>query len=179
MTSHINLSSSRSYTSVHSFVDLTAEVPGCISGTLLFQGCNLECPFCFNKELMVEYESPFSRYQSILKNILEHPYNGIAFGGGEPLLYQKELVGIIMNDIPEVWHKAIYTNFTESFMPGLFDLIDYWFVSLKPKDYYAVAQWRRLTFNLGLYGQSPKVKFVEVEGHGLAEQLKYVDPKEL
>jgi organic radical activating enzyme len=165
--------------SVHSFVNLTSDVPGYIGGTLLFQGCNLRCPFCFNKELMFQGFFPAGHYDQILKEILSHPYQGIAFGGGEPLLYQRELVGIIMNDIPEVWRKAVYTNFTESIFPGLFDLVDYWFVSLKPRSFYTTEQWRRLTFNLGLYGLSPKVRLVEVEGHGLTEQLKYVDPKGL
>lgn len=178
MTNPISSLGSNNRPHAHSFLTLTAEVPDCISGTLLFSGCNLRCPFCFNKELMFENTYPIEHWEPILKEILSHPYHGIAFGGGEPLLYQRELMEIIVCDIPR-WSTAIYTNLTESIFPGLFDLVDYWFVSLKPRSLYTTEQWRRLTFNLGLYGLSPKVKFVEVAGHGLAEQLKYVDPKGL
>ncbi|MGL4982601.1 MAG: anaerobic ribonucleoside-triphosphate reductase activating protein [Treponemataceae bacterium] len=67
-----------------------SDFPHCVSAVLFFHGCNLRCPYCYNRDLVIgsvdDYESIsmdfFMDFLERRKNVL----TGIVFSGGEPLL---------------------------------------------------------------------------------------------
>jgi len=68
------------------------DYPGRIACTIFFSGCNLRCPFCHNKDLVLERDAlPQFSEKKILdflksrKGILE----GVVLTGGEPTLYPR------------------------------------------------------------------------------------------
>ena len=75
------------------------DFPGEVAATLFVKGCNFRCPFCHNKELVVDAEKimPFDtedifKYLEKRKNVL----GGVCITGGEPLLY---------DELPEIIEK--------------------------------------------------------------------------
>ena len=73
------------------------DFPGEVAATLFVRGCNFRCPFCHNRELVVDTDKilPFDteeifKYLEKRKNVL----GGVCITGGEPLLYD-ELPGVI------------------------------------------------------------------------------------
>lgn len=66
-----------------SFLDF----PGRYSATLFLQGCNLRCPYCFNKEFLEAGDGEVSGFTALtyinsLRMII--PEIGVVFSGGEP-----------------------------------------------------------------------------------------------
>jgi organic radical activating enzyme len=64
------------------FVDF----PGRYAMTLFFAGCNMRCPFCFNKEVVNSDGSPLALGEAIKKfnSLRQHMGLGIVYSGGEP-----------------------------------------------------------------------------------------------
>ena len=71
------------------------DYPGKIASTLFLPGCNLRCPFCHNRDLVLGEEDNLLPIEEILeiinkrKNIIQ----GVCISGGEPLIH---------NDLPDL-----------------------------------------------------------------------------
>lgn len=112
------------------FTKLTmVDYPGKLAAVIFIAGCNMRCPFCHNKDLVinpglvpgVDEEEIFS-YLEKRKNILE----GVVITGGEPTLY-KDLENLITRikklglavkldtngSKPEVIEKLIYKKLVD------------------------------------------------------------------
>jgi len=79
---------------------------------MFFTGCNLNCPFCYNKHV-VNGEGNFSINDVIEKKTqIENCFNnfkiGMVFSGGEPTIQNKfeDIINTFVNDHP----LAIHTN---------------------------------------------------------------------
>lgn len=80
----------------NSFIDF----PGIISTVLFFEGCNLECPWCHNPEIVRKQLTTISFYE-ILDFILRRRglVDGVVLSGGEPTINRSlsNMVGIFNN----------------------------------------------------------------------------------
>jgi len=66
------------------------DFPGCISAVIFTQGCNFNCPFCYNSDLIpvaapdgLEWKDIFTYLKKMVGKI-----DAVVFSGGEPLLQQ-------------------------------------------------------------------------------------------
>jgi pyruvate formate lyase activating enzyme len=121
------------------------DYPGHLACTIFLGGCNFRCPFCHNKNLVLNPESgdviPYEyifEYLSKRKNILE----GVCISGGEPTLH-KELKSFI-REIKALGLKVkIDTNgYRPDVIKDLYEnhLIDYIAMDIKaPKEKYPMA----------------------------------------
>lgn len=74
------------------------DFPGNICATLFIPGCNLRCPFCYNRDLVLHPDSLPTIHQHEVLDFLEkrsHLLDGICVSGGEPALHPglKEFLG--------------------------------------------------------------------------------------
>lgn len=84
---------------IHGFNKTTLlDYPRHLAATIFIGGCNMRCPFCHNSSLVLHPEDvPTISVEDVLsylskrKNILE----GVCLTGGEPTLYEDELIELI------------------------------------------------------------------------------------
>lgn len=90
------------------------DFPGCLAGSFFLKGCNLLCPYCYNKSLVLNIQDDTLNSVQELFDHLEKRQGilkGIVISGGEPLLnpYTK----IIIKKAKELGYKIkIDTNGT-------------------------------------------------------------------
>lgn len=73
------------------------DYPGHVAATLFTSGCNMHCPFCHNKDLVIKSEGLESYTESEIINFLEKrktKLEGVCITGGEPTL-QTDLIFFI------------------------------------------------------------------------------------
>ncbi len=73
------------------------DYPGKISAVVFLGGCNFRCPFCHNRELVLDYESLDTIPEDEVLQFLEDRkdwLDGVVVSGGEPTLW-KELPGFL------------------------------------------------------------------------------------
>lgn len=71
------------------------DFPGFVSSLVYFQGCNLNCGYCFNYKLIPVTESEYDIYQA-MNFIKSNPLiNAVTITGGEPLIHFDELYEFI------------------------------------------------------------------------------------
>nr|WP_280990965.1 anaerobic ribonucleoside-triphosphate reductase activating protein [Leadbettera azotonutricia] len=65
------------------------DYPGKVAGVLFFPGCNLRCPWCHNRELVVGGEDGLIDIEEALGFISKRKQvlGGVVLSGGEPLLF--------------------------------------------------------------------------------------------
>jgi len=65
------------------------DYPGKIASTLFLPGCNLRCPFCHNRELVLGEDDNLLPIDKILKiiNKRKNIIQGVCISGGEPLIH--------------------------------------------------------------------------------------------
>ncbi|MCL2792204.1 MAG: anaerobic ribonucleoside-triphosphate reductase activating protein [Spirochaetaceae bacterium] len=66
------------------------DYPEKIACTIFLPGCNLRCPFCHNKDLVLEDEKNLLPIEEIIKyiNKRKNILQGVCISGGEPLIYK-------------------------------------------------------------------------------------------
>ena len=110
------------------------DFPGHIASTVFIQGCNFNCPWCHNRNL-IKAEGDIISIDEVIK-VLEKRKNfldGVAFTGGEPTLYED--LPILFKKIKELKLKVkLDTNGTN---PDLLEellsenLVDYIAMDIK------------------------------------------------
>ena len=72
------------------------DYPEKIACTIFLPGCNLRCPFCHNKDLVLGNEQDLIPIEEIIKyiNKRKNILQGVCISGGEPLIY-KELPDLV------------------------------------------------------------------------------------
>ena len=67
------------------------DYPEKIACTIFLPGCNLRCPFCHNKNLVLEEEKNLLPIEEIIKyiNKRKNILQGVCISGGEPLIYDE------------------------------------------------------------------------------------------
>ena len=72
------------------------DYPEKIACTIFLPGCNLRCPFCHNKDIVLGNEEDLLPIEEIIKyiNKRKNILQGVCISGGEPLIY-KELPDLV------------------------------------------------------------------------------------
>ncbi|MEM0492845.1 MAG: anaerobic ribonucleoside-triphosphate reductase activating protein [Candidatus Thermoplasmatota archaeon] len=88
------------------------DYPGCISMIIWTNGCNLKCPFCYNKNLALGVEKTYPEedvfsFLSKRKGMID----GVVITGGEPLI-QKDIVSFAEKVKKQGYLLKIDTNGT-------------------------------------------------------------------
>lgn len=96
---------------VYNYVDNFVDFPNRYAITLFFSGCNLHCPFCYNKHV-VQDNANFSLNEVLQKKIeIENCFSnlriGVVFSGGEPTVQKdfKDIINIFIDN-----PLSIHTN---------------------------------------------------------------------
>lgn len=66
------------------------DYPGKVACTIFLGGCNFRCPYCQNRDLVLNFEKmPTIKEEEVLDFLKEKKkwLDGVCVGGGEPLLY--------------------------------------------------------------------------------------------
>lgn len=66
------------------------DYPGKVAATIFLGGCNFRCPYCQNRDLVLNYKKmPTIKEEEILDFLIEKKkwLDGVCITGGEPLLY--------------------------------------------------------------------------------------------
>ena len=76
------------------------DYPGHSAGIIFFQGCNLSCPYCHNKEISGKDRPLFSMNTTDIINDIVRSYKkgwiqGIVLTGGEPCVNERQLLYFI------------------------------------------------------------------------------------
>lgn len=82
--------------------------PGKIACIIFLSGCNLRCPFCHNKDLVLEEEEDtLTHFDDILKYIerRKNILQGVCISGGEPMMYKN--LPQIVEDIRSAGSKEL------------------------------------------------------------------------
>ncbi|MBZ4682738.1 MAG: pyruvate formate lyase activating enzyme [Fusobacteriaceae bacterium] len=119
----------------------TVDYPGKIVATIFLAGCNFDCEFCQNYELIsptnIEYisETEVIEFLKKRKNLLD----GICISGGEPTLQGKELVKFIKKiktEVREDFLIKLDTNGSNAdIVKELKEYLDYIAIDFKSLDY--------------------------------------------
>jgi anaerobic ribonucleoside-triphosphate reductase activating protein len=141
------------------------EWPGELSSVIFTQGCNLNCHFCHNPDLipqkqgLLDYNFVLDRLKSLKKRGL---VDRVTFSGGEPTI-QTDLMEVIQ-ELKKIGFKVrLETNGTKADVIRAllgFNLVDSILLSLKPKaSYYS----ERDRFGLLITFRSAKQYFDKFE----------------
>lgn len=89
------------------------DFPGCTASSFFLQGCNLRCPYCYNKKLVIDTqtEASFSSIQDFFNHLEKRKgiISGVVISGGEPLI--NPYTPIIIKKAKELNYKVkIDTN---------------------------------------------------------------------
>jgi len=75
------------------------DYPGKVSAVVFLAGCNFRCPFCHNRDLVIEYEkTPSIPEEELFDFLIERKkwLDGVCVTGGEPTIY-KDLPEFLKN----------------------------------------------------------------------------------
>ncbi len=118
------------------------DYPGKVACTIFLPKCNFRCGFCYNRDLVIDYEKlPTISEEEVLAFLKEKKkwLDGVVFTGGEPTLH-KELVGFIKKIKNMGFLVKVDTNGTNpEMLEELIDdgLVDYIAMDIKaPLDHY-------------------------------------------
>lgn len=95
----MNNYNSNYYAKIHSFESLsTLDGPG-IRFVIFFQGCNLKCKYCHNRDSWNINEGNYYSLDAIIDKVLKYknyiyPNGGVTVSGGEPLLQSHFLINL-------------------------------------------------------------------------------------
>jgi len=118
---------------VHHIPTSLVEWKGRLSSVVFVGGCNLRCPFCYNPEIVLDFETLEKVYpENVINNILEanafpgEGITGLVISGGEPLLFKRELfdfIQIVKATIPDI-EVRLDTNFVIELPDYLLTVVD-------------------------------------------------------
>lgn len=120
----------------------TVDYPGKIVSTIFLGGCNLNCHYCHNRELI----SPNKKMKEIpKKELIKHLKNreniieGLCISGGEATIYNEALIDFVQEIKNEMGNKFLVkldTNGTNpDFLEKYIDLFDFIAMDFKTLDY--------------------------------------------
>lgn len=110
------------------------------SAIVFFKGCNLYCPYCYNKDLLFPFCKRLSGYSldealDVIKSMRQF-IDGVVLSGGEPLLYQDMIIDFV-NELNNMDLKVkLDTNGTIPVKQQLLNLLYGVSLTLKPASYY-------------------------------------------
>lgn len=146
---------------IYNMVDNFVDFPNKYSLTLFFNGCNLNCPFCYNKHV-VNGEGVFSindvlERKNRIENSLGKMNIGLVFSGGEPTVhpYFEEVINTFRSN-----PLSIHTN--GIILPEMQNPFDAVVLSLKPSDCGVPADYLDRLEDAMLYYGNCKVKHINV-----------------
>lgn len=89
------------------------DFPGLVAGSFFLKGCNLRCPYCYNKGLVIpkEYDKDLNTLEELFIHLEKRQgiLSGLVISGGEPLI--NPLTPIIIKKAKELGYKIkIDTN---------------------------------------------------------------------
>lgn len=105
----------KNYAKIHSIETFgTVDGPG-IRFVTFFQGCNLECKYCHNRDTWNINDGKYISVDELFENILKYknyimPNGGFTASGGEPLLQPYFLISLFQKLKKENIHTAIDTS---------------------------------------------------------------------
>ncbi|BBB31751.1 pyruvate formate lyase activating enzyme [Thermotomaculum hydrothermale] len=113
----------------------TIDYPENLSAVFFFQGCVFRCPFCHNSEFQ-EVKKPYYSFEKFKKFVEERQgfLDAIVFSGGEPLLFDKELVFLAEDSKKSGFKVGLHTTgYSPERLKNLLDkkLIDWVGIDLK------------------------------------------------
>ncbi|NLC11840.1 MAG: anaerobic ribonucleoside-triphosphate reductase activating protein [Firmicutes bacterium] len=130
------------------------DYPGKICATLFTGGCNLRCPYCYNKDLVLNANKLASISQAEIMSFLRKRCNlleGVCLTGGEPLCHE-EIFALLVKVKGLGYKVKIDTNgFNSRHLEKLInnDLIDYVALDIKTSlNKYDIAAGRKVDVTL-------------------------------
>lgn len=101
------------------------DYPGLVAGSFFLKGCNLRCPYCYNRGLVIpqEYDKDLNSVEELFEHLEKRQgiLSGLVISGGEPLI--NPLTPLIIKKAKTLGYKIkIDTN--GSFPKKLKELID-------------------------------------------------------
>ncbi len=72
------------------------DYPGKVASTVFLPGCNFRCPYCHNRDLVLNSDNTLTPIDDIIRHIesKNNVLEGVCITGGEPLI-QKDLADLI------------------------------------------------------------------------------------
>lgn len=73
------------------------DFPTKVACIVFLHGCNFRCPFCHNANLVIEKENTFITEEAFFQFLSKRKglLDGVCISGGEPTIYQEELITFI------------------------------------------------------------------------------------
>lgn len=110
------------------------DYPGKVAATIFLGGCDFRCPYCQNRDLVLNYKNmPTIKEEEVLDFLQKKNkwLDGVCITGGEPLLY-KDVVGFIKK-VKEIGLLVkLDTNGTNpELLKKLINLVDYVAMDIK------------------------------------------------
>lgn len=115
------------------------DYPGKIALTLFTSGCNFNCPYCHNAELKKRVEHTLK--EDTVFDFIDYRrkvYDAVVVTGGEPSLYDNELIDFLMRirkRFPEKLLKVDTNGSNPDFIDRLYGLVDFVALDIKALDY--------------------------------------------
>jgi len=113
------------------------EWPGKITAIIFTGGCNFRCPFCHNRDMVLNCESlPDIKFSEIIKHLKTRKkwIDAVEITGGEPSLHKSDVIEMLRKIKDEGFLTKVDTNgFDPSFIEDLNELhlVDYWAMDIK------------------------------------------------
>ncbi|GAB6078986.1 anaerobic ribonucleoside-triphosphate reductase activating protein [Hydrogenobaculum acidophilum] len=124
-----------------SFVDClgvpSKGIPPSLCTVLFFGGCNLRCPYCHNKDIVLKNTKPFDVNEvfELLKS-RKHLVEWVCISGGEPTVYEDKLLNFLKSLKTMNFKIKLDTNgINPSVVKDISDFVDYFAIDVKTIDY--------------------------------------------
>ena len=127
----------KNFAKIHSIETFgTVDGPG-IRFVTFFQGCNLECKYCHNRDTWNINEGNYISVDELFDNILKYksyimPNGGFTASGGEPLLQASFILDVLELGAKN-WHTTIETSLNVPYDKwySLIDYVNEWIIDIK------------------------------------------------
>ena len=124
-----------------SFVDCpgvpSKGIPPSLCTVLFFGGCNLRCPYCHNKDIVLKNTKPFDVKEvfELLKS-RKHLVEWVCISGGEPTVYEDKLLSFLKSLKTMNFKIKLDTNgINPSVVKDISNFVDYFAIDIKTVDY--------------------------------------------
>ncbi|PMP93152.1 MAG: anaerobic ribonucleoside-triphosphate reductase activating protein [Hydrogenobaculum sp.] len=112
-------------------------IPPSLCTVLFFGGCNLRCPYCHNKDIVLKNTEPFD-VDEVFELLIsrKHLIEWVCISGGEPTIYEDKLVDFVKSLKTMNFKIKLDTNGTNpSVVKNISEFVDYFAVDVKTINY--------------------------------------------